>query len=580
MYILKNAIRSIFRSPGRTVIICLIVTAISAACCVALSIQQSAATARINSKNSLQIRGHIKADRQYVMEVLQAANESASASESEEDAAATMEETLKEISGLSLEELRTYTAAPSVQGFYYYSTLSLSGDNGLTPLNQNDHSDVENAISSAMTSAGTQTQQGGPGPGGGPGSGPGAGGPGMGGGTPSPSDIMASINFGGEFLLYGYSGDEAMEDFSSGKCYITSGRMFDENGSDYVCIVNEELATYNSLSVGDRITLSNPAATSERYTFTVVGLYKNTEDSSSGVSQSTDDPANAILTSYPVIADILARSLAFRNPSDVESTVTAEDGTVSEQLLRDDGSLLVKGASAASDEAYESEKALADTVTGTYVFASIDDFDAFEAQAKALGLSDNYTVTSSDVAAYEASLVPLDNLSAYANSFLYIVLGIGAVILIGVNVFNIRERKYEIGALTAMGMRKGKVALQFILELTIVTFLGIAIGSLLGSAVSTPVANELLASQIQYEQASGDKINENFGREVGEGSAKPHGGDVEGEVEYVSTVSFTFDQEIVYKMAVIGALLALVSSAAAITFVLRYNPLEILAERD
>ena len=31
---------------------------------------------------------------------------------------------------------------------------------------------------------------------------------------------------------------------------------------------------------------------------------------------------------------------------------------------------------------------------------------------------------------------------------------------------------------------------------------------------------------------------------------------------------------------IIGALLALVSSAAAITFVLRYNPLEILAERD
>lgn len=582
MYILKNAIRSIFRSPGRTIIICLIVTAISAACCVALSIQQSAVTARINSKNSLQIRGHIKADRKYVMEALQAANESAAASESEEDAAATMEETLKSISGLSLEEMQTYTAAPSVQRFYYYSSLSLSGDNGLTPLNQNDHSDVENAISSAMSTTTSQNQQAGPGggPGGKPGGGPGGGAPGKGGGTPSPSDIMASINFGGEFLLNGYSSDESMEDFSSGKCYVTAGRMFDENSSEYVCIVNEELATYNSLSVGDRITLSNPAATSERYTFTIVGLYKNTEDSSSGVSQAVDDPANTILTSYPVIADILAKSKTFRNPSDIESTVTADDGTVSEQLLRDDGSLLVKNQSAASDETYESEKALTDTVTGTYVFASIDDFDAFEEQAKALGLSDNYTVTSSDVAAYEASLVPLDNLSAYANTFLYIVLGIGAVILIGVNVFNIRERKYEIGALTAMGMRKGKVALQFILELTIVTFIGIAIGSLLGSLASTPVANELLASQIQYEQASGDRINENFGREANEGSAKPHGGDVEGEVEYVSTVTFTFDQEIVYKMAIIGALLALVSSAAAITFVLRYNPLEILAERD
>ena len=110
--------------------------------------------------------------------------------------------------------------------------------------------------------------------------------------------------------------------------------------------------------------------------------------------------------------------------------------------------------------------------------------------------------------------------------------------------------------------------------------MGIALGSLLGSVVSTPVANELLASQIEYEQSSSEKVTANFGREVADGSAKPHGGDVEGEVSYVSTVTYTFDQVIVYKMAIIGALLALVSSAAAITFVLRYNPLEILAERD
>jgi putative ABC transport system permease protein len=123
--------------------------------------------------------------------------------------------------------------------------------------------------------------------------------------------------------------------------------------------------------------------------------------------------------------------------------------------------------------------------------------------------------------------------------------------------------------------------MQFVLELTIVTFLGIALGSGIGSVASAPVTNMLLASQIEYEQSNADKVKENFGREAGgDASAKPHGGDVEGEVTYVSTVQFQFDQMIVYKMAAIGALLALVSSAAAITFVLRYNPLEILAERD
>ena len=547
-------------------IICLIVLAISTACCVALSIQQSAQTVRINSRNSLLIRGHIKADRQYVMETLQAAQESA-ADSSEEEAASSMAEKLKSITGLDLEEMQTYAGAPSVKDFYYYATISLSGDNGLTPLNQDDHSDIQDAISSAIPAGG---QQGPPGPGGG----------GGGAGMMNIEDIMASINFGGDFVLYGYSTDDAMEEFSDGSCYMTSGRMFEEGTTDYNCIVNEELATYNELPVGDQISLCNPGARSERFTFTIVGIFKNTEDATTTVSQSADDPANHILTSYAVVHDLVEKTKAYRDPASTESLVTAEDGTVTEQLLLDDGSMETRGAAAGTDETYESEQALSETVVGTYVFGSIEDFDAFEGQAKAMGLSENYTVTSGDVAAYEASLVPLDNLSTYANSFLYIVLGIGAVILIGVNVFNIRERKYEIGALTAMGMRKGKVALQFILELTIVTFLGIVLGSLLGSLASTPVANALLASQIEYEASNTEKMTENYGREVSGTGAKPHGGDVEGEVEYVSTVTFTFDHVIVYKMMIIGALLALVSSAAAIGFVLRYDPLEILAERD
>ena len=597
MYILRNAIRSIVRSPGRTVIICLIVLVISTACCVSLSIQQSAQTARVNSKDSLTVRGHIKADRKYVMETLQSAQPSA---ESKEDAASSntdsgedeetattksgltsdVKETLKGLTGLELDELLQYAELPSVRSFYYYGTVALAGDNGLTAMNADDHSDLENAISSAIPGGGQGGQQGGPGGGqGGPGGGQGGPGGGGGGNSVSVESIMAQLNFGGDFTLYGYSSDASMEDFTDGTCYMTAGQMFDEATTDYVCIINEDLASLNDLSVGDQIILANPGATTERFTFSIIGTYKNTSDTETTSSQAASDPANFILTSYPVVADIIARSESYHNPSTVESTKTLDDETVTEQLLSDDGMLTVKGQAEEDEEEYESDSALTLSVVGTYVFGTIEDYDAFEQQAKEAGLSDNYTVTSGDVAAYEASLVPLENLSTYANSFLYIVLGIGAVILIGVNVFNIRERKYEIGALTAMGMRKGKVAVQFVLELTIVTFLGIALGSVLGSVASTPVANALLASQIEYEQSNTSKVNENFGREA-EGSAKPHGGDVEGEVTYVSTVHYQFDQVIVYKMAAIGAILALVSSAAAITFVLRYNPLEILAERD
>ncbi len=559
MYIVKNAIRSIVRSPGRTAIICLLVMAISAASCVALSIQQAAQTARINGSNSLVIRGRIRTDRKYVMETLQAAQPEENGEESEENAES-MQDVLKSLSGLSLEEMQIYSAADSVQDFYYYATVSLSGNNGLEPLNKDDHSSIEAAISDAMP-----TDRG---PGGmmGPG-----------GEMSSVEDIMASINFGGDFVLYGYSSDIAMEDFRDGTCYITSGQMFEQGTGDYVCIIDDELATYNDLQVGDQITLCNPGMRSERFVFSIVGIFKNTADVS---AQTQDDPANHILTSYTVTHDIVEKSRVYRDPASVESSVETEDGRRVEQLLTDDGALVIKGRPEDDSEEYENEEALSETVVGTYLFDSIEDYDAFEKQVYELGLSENYTVTSSDVAAYEASLVPLENLSAYANTFLYIILGIGAVILIGVNVFNIRERKYEIGSLTAMGMKKRKVAVQFITELTLVTFLGIILGSLLGAGLSTPVANMLLASQIEYEESSSESMNANFGREVSNASVKPHGGDVEGEVEYVGTIEFSFDTAIVYKMIIIGALLAFASSTAAITYILRYDPLEILAERD
>lgn len=74
---------------------------------------------------------------------------------------------------------------------------------------------------------------------------------------------------------------------------------------------------------------------------------------------------------------------------------------------------------------------------------------------------------------HESSLVPLDNLAKFALTLLIVVLAVGAVVL---NLFNICERKYEVGVLTAIGVKKVKVAAQFAIELLIVTMCGIALG--------------------------------------------------------------------------------------------------------
>ena len=71
---------------------------------------------------------------------------------------------------------------------------------------------------------------------------------------------------------------------------------------------------------------------------------------------------------------------------------------------------------------------------------------------------------------------------------LIVVLAVGAVVL---NLFNICERKYEVGVLTAIGVKKVKVAAQFAIELLIVTMCGIALGVAGGAVASVPVSNQL-----------------------------------------------------------------------------------------
>ena len=112
---------------------------------------------------------------------------------------------------------------------------------------------------------------------------------------------------------------------------------------------------------------------------------------------------------------------------------------------------------------------------------------------------------SADVENHESSLVPLDNLAKFALTLLIVVLAVGAVVL---NLFNICERKYEVGVLTAIGVKKVKVAAQFSIELLIVTMCGIALGVAGGAVASVPVSNQLLAAQ-ETQIASQE---EQFGR--------------------------------------------------------------------
>ncbi|MBR4880916.1 MAG: ABC transporter permease, partial [Clostridia bacterium] len=391
--------------------------------------------------------------------------------------------------------------------------------------------------------------------------------PGMGGGF---GQMMMGMN--ADFSVTGYSSDSAMTSFVEGTASITEGSVFEEGTANLECIISSELATYNSIAVGDSITFTNPNNEDELYEFTVVSIYTDStanESSFSFMGSTSTDPANAVYMSYEALNSIVAAS------EDSSTTLTDED------------------------TGREYETALSSSVTATYVFPDVETYEKFESEARALGLSDEYTISSSDIKAFENSLTPLNTLSKTAGYFLLVILGIGAIVLVVLNIFNVRERKYEIGVLCAMGMKKGKVAAQFLTEIFAVTLAAVIIGIAVGGVAAVPVANALLEGQMTQNQNQMTNIEDGFGRDFGGnmpggGMGMPSGmpggggfeipsdfGDFMGQAEsYVTEINSAMNFTVVLQMLGIAVGLTLIAGIASMLFVMRYEPLKILANRD
>ena len=563
MYVTKNALRNIVRNKGRNILIMIIALVIALSACIALSIRQSAESTRESTFSDMEITANISVDRSKMMK--NATGNSSDSSSNKEN----MKSALQNTKDLSIDELEKYAKCKSVKDFYYTQSASLDASGSLEAVDTSSNSDSSSSDSSSSSNSDSKNStdnngntppdmQGGNG---------GQGGPEMKGGMGSQ----------GDFTVIGYSSESAMTDFIDGTSKITDGSMFDINSSDKKCLISSELATLNSLEVGDTIKLQNPNDEDETITFTISGIYTKSDSNSSenmmGFNAS-NDPANQIYTSYECLSSIITKS--------EKNASTSTDSTTGMKM----------------------SSAIRGQVNGTYVFSSVDDYNSFQKEAKKAGLSSDYTIQSQDLTEYENSLVPLENLSSFAGWFLLIVLIIGAIILIVFNMFNIRNRKYEIGVLTAIGMKKWKVALQFLTETFIVTFVAIILGAIIGACTSVPITNALLENQVTSSQTQQTQVEQNFGRgsdtqnnnsnnsdsnssqdnkpiDNGQDKGNPPSGGFMGQASnYISSVSSATDLMVVLELLLLRLGLTIVSSLTSVIFVMRYEPLKILSQRD
>lgn len=554
MYIIKNALRCIARSKGRNILIGIIALVIAVSACIGLSIRQASENAKSSALDGMRITATISYDRANAMGQMGGGRPGSfgGTGSFDKDQFANM---MGSASSLTLEEYLKYAEATTVDDFYYTLTAYFNGSENFSPVSDETQGSEGESEDESEGSQDSDLPSGFPGGN-------------MGGIL---GGMMGSMFSSGDFSIIGYSSDSSMTAFINGTASMVEGSMFDEGTSQLVCVISEELAMYNSLAVGDTIVISNPALDTETYTLTICGIYSSSENNDFSMSMfgASQDPANRIYVSATALQAILDESEAN------STTIT-------------------------NDYGMESESKITGTLSATYSFVDTDAYYVFEEEVRTLGLSEDYTVSSSDISSFENSLAPLNTLSTMAGWFLIVILIIGGVILVVLNIFNVRERKYEVGVLTAMGMKKWKVATQFMCEILVVTMIAVMIGAAVGAVSSVPVTNALLEGQVQSQNNQQSQLEENFGRPGDFGGGFPGGsmggmpsdfpgnlggnnpfGDMlNGAADYITEVDSAMNLTVVFQMIGVGLLLTLVASAASVLFIMRYDPLKILANRD
>lgn len=327
-----------------------------------------------------------------------------------------------------------------------------------------------------------------------------------------------------DFTITGYSSYDAMNEFLEGTYQITDGRV-DSDFESNTCIINSELATMNNLKVGDTIILKNPNNETKTYELKITGLFKDNENNRNMFSNSV----NTIITNTTVIENIL-----------------------------------------------ENNTDLTGNLNPTFVLTSKDVIDRYKQELTEKGLNEMYSLnTNTDQIENETESI--QNVSNFAKTFLIITLLVGGVVLFILNFINVRERRYEIGVLRTIGMKKQTVIIQFVTELLIVSIISLMLGGVLGSIVSVPTANNLLKSEIESSNQQQEQIENNFGNfKKGD---KPSMSGV-SKIEYIDEIDAVVSPKILLELIGIGLSLTLISSLAAMIHIAKFSPLTILKERS
>ena len=488
MYILKNAYLNIIRSSGRNILIGIIIATIMVGSFITLTINKSGNNLVNSYKNSNPLEVSFNLD---VMDFRNAGDN-----------------TKEEFELLTLDDIADIGLLSEVNSYYYTLSSSLNSDS----INYINHEELFK-----KTDEKSPDNHG-----------------------PDDEFMKKQNNFStGNFSIIAYSDISYNEDFINGNKKLLDGEMISKDNNDNVVVISEELASENSLEVGDTVIFKNISNEDITYELKIIGIYSITTNDN-GMDFMSINSSNQLYTNLEVLNKIL------------------------------------------NDEKDISDYKISSSINAKF-YVDSDLIEKFESKVRSLGISDYYKMTTNEDEVTSA-LKPIKNISSFSFTFLIIILIVGGIILEIINLFNIRERKYEIGVLRAIGMTKLKVNFQLITEIFMVSLISLVIGIVFGFVLSQPVTNFILKNEINSITEEENNIINNFGSEEFKRPGFGNRNDkkepnLQKDIKYIDVLDVKIDYITIIELFGISLILTIVSSSVGIMFVNKYEPNKILQNR-
>ena len=351
----------------------------------------------------------------------------------------------------------------------------------------------------------------------------------------------------GDFRITAYSDFSYLEDFISGTKKITEGSMIEKDNEDNSIVISKDLQEENDIKLNDTITFYDPEDEDKTYEFKVVGIYED----NSNVEENSFAGMNSMNSRNQLYTNLTSLNKILENKDEEESTT-------SKRMMSRNG------------------------LSAKFYLKNNSDLSKYEDEVREKGLSTYYSITTNEDEATE-NLKPIENISNFSITFLVVILIVGATVLVIINMINIRERKYEIGVLRAIGMSKLKVTLQLISEIFIVSMISLVIGTTIGTLLSQPTANMMLKNEIDSYTKEASNIQNNFGNGNFD---RPSMGNRDNPIKemttktnYIDSLKVSIDIITVLELMLVSISLTIISGFVSVSFVNKYEPNKILQNR-